>query len=232
MKTEASLNPSQTSTSHRASDMMAWTISPLACLAAMSLMLCGCLNLKPVVDTSRSFVLTPLPATTPALFTSLDSPVVGIGRVDIPEYLQSKRIAVRKGSNEVQYSETLQWAERLDKGIQRALGANIGLLLGSTNVVLSAWRRSDVQAEIYVLVQRFETDERGQAVLEARWRVMNPGAEIALRAGLSRITQAGPPFADNPDGAAAALSDTVANLSREITEALRGLSLSNPAQSK
>jgi uncharacterized lipoprotein YmbA len=87
-------------------------------LIVLALGLSGCLNLKPVADTSRYFALMPLSAAPSA---SSAGPALGIGGVEIPDYLQSKRIALRKGSNEIEYSESLKRAERLDKGIQRVL---------------------------------------------------------------------------------------------------------------
>lgn len=190
-------------------------------LIAMALTLSGCLNLKPTLDESRFFVLTPLAVATPAPSALSERIAVGIGRVDIPEYLQPKRIAVRKGSSEVEYFETLQWAERLDKGFQRVMGANLRSLLPSANMFLSAWRRSDVQVELHVSVQRFESDTQGQSVLEVRWRITNPGAEVTWRTGLSRITKQGPPFATDPDGAVASLNEALGDLSRELAMILR-----------
>lgn len=191
-----------------------------ALLIALAPAFSGCLNLKPVADTGRYFLLTPLSGAPSALCAR---PAVGIGRVEIPDYLRSKGIALRKSTNEIQYSDTLRWAEPLDKGIQRVIGANLSSLLGATNVSLSLWRRSDVQVEVYVAVLRLESDEHGQAVLEARWRVTRPGADIVLRAETSRITRQGPSFAENPDGATATLSQAIADLSHEIAEAVHAL---------
>lgn len=191
-----------------------------ALISALAVTSSGCLNLKPAADTSRYFVLTS-PSDTPV--ASSAGPSVGLGRVEIPDYLQPKRIAIRKGNNEIQYSDTLQWAERLDRGIQRTLRANLASLLGSTNLAMSAWRRSDVQAEVYVSVLRFEADEHGQVILEARWRVMSSGGEKGLHLGTSKITRRGPSFAENPDGATAALSQAITDLSREIAVAVYAL---------
>jgi uncharacterized protein len=196
------------------------TIRWFMVLVASSLGLSGCLNLHPVVDRTRFYVLTPLQTTAADTPVTGHYPAVGIGRVDIPDYLQGKQIAVRKGTDEIEYSETVQWAERLDKGIQRVLGANLAAVLGSTNVVLSAWRRSDVQREIYVSVQRFESNDQGRVELEARWRIMSPGAGGTHGTGLSTITKQGPAPATDPGGAVAAMSEALRDLSREIAAAL------------
>jgi uncharacterized lipoprotein YmbA len=202
---------------------LAKRIQFLSVLAAGTFVLSGCSNLKPVVDRTRFFLLTAQTSPLAGAAISGRSSAIGIGRVDLPDYLLPKQIAQRKGSGEIQYSETRHWAERLDKGLQRVLGANLSSWLGATNVILSAWRRGDVQAEVYVTVQSFESDEKGRVLLEARWQITNPGADVILHGAFSRITKHGSSFADDPDGAAATFSEAVADLSREIAAALRAL---------
>src|SRR4026208_1552930 len=120
-----------------------------AFLIASGLVFSGCLNLQPVAEKTRFYVLSPLQATASGTPANGEYLALGIGRIDVPDYLQPKQIAVRKGNHEIEYSKMLYWAERLDKGIQRALGANLAELLGSTNVVLSAWGRHHVHGEGY-----------------------------------------------------------------------------------
>ncbi|MCI0533905.1 MAG: PqiC family protein [Verrucomicrobiales bacterium] len=196
----------------------------LAAFALSSLALTGCLNLKRVTDPTRFYVLSAMPAGTPGTDGSDRNLALGIGRVDIPAYLFDSRIALRKGAAEIQYSESHQWAERLDKGLQRVLGANLSSLLSSNRVVLSAWQRGEVWAEVYLSVQRFECDEGGQVVLEARWRIATPGGQETLRTASSRIVRPGPTLATNPEGAVGELSQALSDLSREIAAAVQNAS--------
>lgn len=195
------------------------------CLLPVVLALAGCLNLKPVVDSTRFFVLAPVAA------PGVDPPApglnfaVGLARVEIPDYLQPRRMAVRQGNSEIHYLEHLQWGERLDKGLQRSLGASLAALGGPATAVPSAWRRSEVRAEVYVSVQRFECDAQGRATLEARWRITSPGAENLWRAGQTTIIRPGPPLALDPDGAIARLSEALAGLARELATVLGALPL-------
>ncbi len=189
-------------------------------LLAGSLLFFGCSSVRPVVDRTRFYVLTSLPSQPDSITPAGKSLAIGVGRVEVPDYLLPKQIALRRGNGEIHYSETLQWAERLDKGIQRVLGANLASLPGSANQVLTTWRRQDVSAEVYVSVQRCETGEGGEVVLETRWRVASPGAETTWRTGLAQITKKGPALASNPDGAVATLSEALADLSRQIAAAL------------
>ena len=152
-----------------------------------ALSLPGCLSFQPPEDRTRYYILAPLatPAQAPAPVVAgagagPGTPAgwaVGIGRIELPEYLQRKQIAVRRGEHEILYFEGVYWAERPDRAIQRVLGDDLALLLGSHHAVLSSWRRNEVKAEVYVTVQRFESDEQGRVVLEARWRITHPGGE-------------------------------------------------------
>jgi uncharacterized lipoprotein YmbA len=175
----------------------------------------GCINFDQTADPTRFYVLSPLPAkTAPA-----DAPAqlaVGLGRVDLPSYLIDPRIAVRHGTHEIRYSDFHQWAERMDKGLQRVLAANLSRLIASNALVLPTWNRRDVAAELYVSVQQFEADARGHITLEARWRITSPGGEVAWQTEHARIEQPGPSLDSDAEGATAALSAALAELSRQI----------------
>ena len=193
----------------------------LATLALSGLALTSCLNLKQVTDPTRFYVLSAMPAETAATVNPPGDLAVGLGRVDLPDYLLDNRIVLRQGAHEIHYAEYHRWAERLDKGVQRVLGANLSALLPSASVVLSAWRREDVKVEVYVSVQRFEFNERGQVVLEARWRITTPGGEKTWRSHHSQITRQGPVWHADPEGAVGVLSEALADLSRAIATELR-----------
>ena len=113
------------------------------------------------------------------------------------------------------------WAERLDTGIQRVLAANLATLLPTDQIRLSAWRSEDVAAEVYVTIEQFDVDSSGHGVLVAWWRILSPGGEKTLKAGESRLTRQGPSPDADPSGAVATLSDLVADLSRQLAQALK-----------
>ncbi len=182
--------------------------------------LTGCGFLKPAKPTTRYFVLTPMPSTVPATVASKPLPV-GLGKVKLPAYLFDTSFAVRKGTNEVEYLPSVLWAERLDTGCQRALAANLAALLPSDQVRLSAWQSSDVSAEVYVTIEQFDVDARGQGVIAATWRVMAPGGEKTLKTGQCRLARQGPSPQTNPSGAVATLSDLLVELSRQLARALQ-----------
>jgi uncharacterized lipoprotein YmbA len=196
-------------------------LAPLLLAVAASVSLTGCLSfLKPAKSTARHFVLTSLPVAEPAAATR-GSVAVGMGPVKIATYLFNTSVAVRKGTNEIDYLPTSFWAERLDTGLQRVLAANLATLLPTDQIRLSAWQTADVSVEVYVAVEQFDVDARGQGTLVAWWRLLSPGGEKTLKAGQTRLTRQGPlPDAD-PAGAVATLSELAADLSRQLAQAVK-----------
>jgi len=182
----------------------------------------GCTGLKPVAVFERHFVLSPSPlqAMPSELLRSATPPSLGIGPVRIPSYLSRDSFAVRRGANEISYLETVRWAERLDRGGQRVLAANLGALLPTMVLRSSSWASGEVGAVVQVRLDRFDIDTDGVGVLEAEWSVAQPGDERLLRSGQSRHRLQGPPPSVDPDGAVGTLNGLLGRLSEELARAL------------
>ena len=188
---------------------------------ALSAGLTGCLSfLKPAKATARHFVLSTLPTAESAAVSS-SAVAVGVGPVKLAAYLSSTSLAVRRGTNEIDYLPTTFWAERLDTGLQRVLAANLAILLPTDQIRLSAWQNSDVSVEVYVAIDRFEVDTRGQGTIVAWWRILSPGGEKTLKAGECRLARQGPAPQTDPSGAVATLSELAAELSRQVAQAVK-----------
>lgn len=183
--------------------------------------LTGCRFLKPARSTARYFVLTPLAGPGAAGAPDRAPLAVGVGQVKLPAYLLEKSLAVRQGTNEIEYLPSAFWPERLDHGLQRVLAANLSTLLRTDRIRLSAWRSEDVSVEVYVVLERFDVDSSGHGELIAWWRVLSPGGEKTLQAGESRLARQGPPPASDPGGATATLSDLAGELSQVLAQAIR-----------
>ena len=188
---------------------------------ALSVSLTGCFSfLKPAKPTARHFVLSSLPAAAPAAAPS-GGLAVGVGPVKLAAYLFNTSLAVRKGTNEIDYLPSVFWAERLDTGLQRVLAANLATLLPSDQIRLSAWQNSDVSAEVYILVEQFDVDTGGQGVIVAWWRILSPGGDKTLKSGECRLSRQGPAPDADPSGAVATLSELAADLSRQVAQAVK-----------
>lgn len=205
------------SPSVRISFWLSLLLAPVLCLG-----LTGCLNfLKPAKGTARYFVLTPLPANEAKVEkTKANLFAVGVGRVKIPDYLLDTSLAVRRGTNEIDYLLLSVWAERLDSGLQNTLAANLATLLPTDQIRLSDWQSDDISLEVHISIEQFDVNAQGTGVLVAWWRVVSPGGEKTLKAGNSRFTRKGPSPDTDPSGAVATLSELVVDLSRQLSEAV------------
>jgi uncharacterized lipoprotein YmbA len=196
-------------------------LARLVLALAAGLSLTGCFGfLKPAKSTARHFVLTPI-ATAASTAAPRGSMAVGVGPVKLAAYLFDTSLAVRKGTNEIDYLPASFWAERLDTGLQRVLAANLATLLPTDQIRLSAWQSADVSVEVYVAIEQFDVDTRGEGVLTAWWRLLSPGGEKTLKAGECRRTRQGPSPDVDPSGAVATLSELAADLSRQLAQAVK-----------
>lgn len=174
------------------------------------LALAACSSLKPVVDRSRFFVLTEVKCAHSEAGSA--APAIGIAKVELPEYLRSRPIAVRVGNDEIKLSDTYFWAERLDASIPRILARDMSL----TNVYFSAWKRDAVALEIYLAVEEFDISETGTATLRVRYRITTPAGSQTLYSDVAEFSRHGASLADNPSVAVESLAGVISDLSCEI----------------
>jgi len=194
----------------------------LLATSALCATITGCFS--PHTVATRHFVLTAAPAAKTAS-TGLR---LGVGVVKMPDYLLSSSLAVRKSADEVGYSETAVWAEPLDKGFGRVLAADLSTMIPTDQVRLGAWRVEDVELEVHVTVEQFDVDQAGKGTLVAWWRITAPGGAMVLKSGQARLTKDGQSPATSAQNIAATLSELVADLSRQLAQALKETPVASP----
>jgi len=192
-----------------------------ACVAAA-----GCSPLAPQPDRSKFFILTPLSegatsAATPAS-TAGNSPLtIGIGPIDFPDYLRRLEVVTRSSPNQLDLSAEKRWGEPLDKNFERVLGENLAQLLNTQQIEKYPWpRKTQVDYQVSIDVQRFETSTDGQSQLVARWVIKDGGTGKDLAASQ---TTASAPVGSGETGASIALSSDLGTLSREIASRIAEL---------
>jgi uncharacterized protein len=187
----------------------------LAVLAA-GLTLAGCADTPP----TRFYTLSPLedaPGGTPP--ANLPELTVGVGPVTLPPYLDRPQLVTRAGGNRMVLADFDSWVEPLQGMFTRVLGENLALLLGTDDVLLLPQNRDfALDRQVEVDVTRFDVDDAGNAVLDAKWWVYGRNGEKLLRSGRSTITE--PAKADDYTAAAGALSDALGAMSQEIAHAI------------
>jgi uncharacterized lipoprotein YmbA len=139
--------------------------------------------------------------------------------VRLPELLQRPQMVMAKGAGTLGLSETHHWGNPLDQDMQRVLVADLGLLLGSDEVVASPYGdRVAAAYRVELDVRSCEAGPGGELTLDAVWMVTRPGSSLAILLRRSVLRE---PLPDpGPDALAAAHSRILAALSREIATAL------------
>lgn len=179
----------------------------------------ACSALAPRPDPSRFFTLTPI-ADAPPAAGALSGRVLGIGPITFPRYLERPELVTRVGPNEVRNATSDYWAGSLAKQFESTLAQNLQNLAAPASIVIYPWYAStppDVIVEIDVIQLERATD--GEAHLVARWRMKKGRPATVVRAAESTLLR---PAAADPASTAAALSELLGQLSREIAGAMAG----------
>ena len=187
----------------------------------------GCSVLSPQPDRSEFFILSPVSDSAGMAAKSASSSpdsqlTIGVGPVDFPDYLKRLPVVTRVAPNRIELSDERRWAETLDKNFVRVLSENLAALLDTQRIEKYPWSlRTNVDYQVEIDVQRFETTSDGQTQLIANWIVRDGHGGKILYA--SRTTPGRPA---GPDGvsASAALSGDLATLSKEIAARIIELS--------
>jgi uncharacterized lipoprotein YmbA len=184
-------------------------------LLAGALLVASCSPLGPLPNHNKFFLLSPLsPEGISRAATSLDQQIaIGIGPIDFPDYVKRPEVVTRTAPNRIDVSEENRWAGPLDKNFTRVLSENLSTLLNTQRVQFYPWSRiTPVDYQVVVNVEQFDSDGK-QATLIARWSIRDGHDDKELYA---TETTTNAPVAAGAEGPSAALSATVATLSREI----------------
>jgi len=139
-----------------------------------------------------------------------------------------------KAPSELHVDEFLRWSEPLDAGITRTLAENLAALLPEHRVIRHPWPgAAELRCRVAVELGVFGQQQDGEIRLEGRWALLHAKAQHAL-AFHSVSLRRGPLGADaaaDPRASVEAMSELVADLSREIATAVRGLPVEEPESS-
>ncbi|MDX6751650.1 PqiC family protein [Geminicoccaceae bacterium 1502E] len=181
---------------------------------ALPLLATACASSQP----TRFYTLAPItePGSKPVERTR--DLLVEVGPVSLPAYLDRTQIVTRLTPTRVDLSDTHSWVEPLDGLAARTVAESLSVILGSDQVLL--WpQQGDVAADYRLEMQvlRFDTDEAGKALLDARWLLFDADGTEPVAVRRERIEEQ----AQEPAGyeeRVAAMSRALALLSRRVAE--------------
>lgn len=160
---------------------MTSTLKKIAGCLCLSLWLTACGSSPP----SNFYRLTPAVVPTPGN----QQPSLGIGPVDIPEFLDRNAMVYTRDGNQLSITGTERWAEPLDIGIKRVVGLNLSQLLHSENLRFFPWDvRQAPDYGVRITVLDLDASD-GRATLVADWQVYSPGNDSVISRRISQFSQ-------------------------------------------
>ena len=171
---------------------------------------------------ARLYVLTSLPRAESVAPTAGGRALsIGIGPVELPQYVNRSQIVTGQQSSELHSAVSAQWAEPLQDGFTRVLAENLSLLLATDRVALFPWKTFAPEYQVVVEVTHFLGQTGGEVSLVALWSILNKDGREALVSKKSSFRES--TGSSEYEALAAAMSRTVAALSRDIATALLAL---------
>lgn len=174
----------------------------------------GCGTTKP----SRFYALNPV---TKALSGEpADGPSVGIGPVRVARYLDRSQIVRQKNTNELEIDEFNRWLEPLDDSVARVLALNLSTMVPTSEIHRVPWRQSTtIEFQVIVNVMQFHADANNRVLFTASWSLLDGKGTELVPSNLTVLSGQ----ADDAEytSLAAAMSEILAQFSREIAQAIQ-----------
>lgn len=148
--------------------------------------------------------------------SAAELPILGIGPLRMPEYLERSQMVTRGEGSEMLVADFHRWAEPLDQAIHRTLASNVDSLVETATVIAFPYNALiNVDYRLVGRIERFDADLNGLAVLVVQWTVGESDGTVLLSPRRtryeSRVARPG-----DPGSNAKAMSDTIAQFSRDI----------------
>jgi uncharacterized lipoprotein YmbA len=184
----------------------------LALVLSLSPLLTGCGSSPP----NNYYVLSAHEFAAP----SGEAPAVGVGPIEIPEYLSRENLVYNRVDNSLQIADESLWAEPLTDGVQRVLALNMAGLLNTQSVQFFPWhpkRAPDYGVKINILQLEAGAQD---AYLTAEWLVYRPENSESVSRRISRLQVTLAAGSTQPEQITGAYSSLLFQLSEIIAAAV------------
>jgi uncharacterized lipoprotein YmbA len=185
-------------------------------LSCWLLSLAGCIGGS--TPPAQFYLLEPLGADGGIPASEGIKPVVALGPVRIPRYVDRPQIVTASGKNAYQLSEMNRWAESLDDNISRVLAQNLSRLAAVDTVPANSSNRGrQAQLRVSVNILEFHVNPAGQAGLTSQWQILRGADTVVSRQAAYRS----PASTTDYRVMVTALNDCLNQMSRELAGTLR-----------
>ena len=142
---------------------------------------------------------------------------VGVGPVELPEYLARPHILVQAGNSRVVADRSHRWAGALQKNFTDVLTTNIGHRLARGDVAIYPWESPrTVDRQVVIQVTRFIASG-DRVFLDARWRILNRNGNQVRSETISLVENTD---GQDYDAIVSAMSRLVGRFADRIVQAL------------
>jgi uncharacterized lipoprotein YmbA len=185
-------------------------------LAGLFGLLTGCIG--GATPPSQFYLLEPLRDSESGTSAVSGKPVVALGPVKIPRYVDRPQIVTATGRNAYRLSELNRWAEALDDNIGRVLAQNLSRLASVDTVPANGSSHArQAQLRVSVAILEFHVNPEGQAGLTAQWRIARGEEGIQVR----QVSYRAPASISDYQVMVTALNDCLNRMSRELAASVR-----------
>jgi uncharacterized protein len=154
--------------------------------------------------------------------TKPSSLFIGLGPVTLPKYLDRPQIVTKTSAHEVELAEFHKWAEPLSENVSHVLAENLSALLSTDRIQQYPWKSSTpVDYQIAVDVLQFDGTMGGEAVLVARWSLLDDDEKKMFTTKKMHVTHN--PTNQDYEALVEAMSQNLLDLSLGIAEAIKAL---------
>jgi uncharacterized lipoprotein YmbA len=147
---------------------------------------------------------------------------LGIGPITIPDSLKRSQVVTRQHENQYTFDEFNRWAGVLELDISTVVGDNLGALLGVEKIGFFPWMHHfSPTYRVVIDIQRLDGSLDSDAVLGARWAVVDASGEDFLAGGKTVFRQ----DLESPGYASLVKAESllVAELSKQVAGEINGL---------
>ncbi len=142
-----------------------------------------------------------------------------IGPIRVNSFLVQGPIVKQRSLHSAYLLEQHHWAGNLNEILSQTLTQNLIFELGSEKIYSYPDASSNMGLRLAVSFSHFEEDNDGNAILQARWKLLSNADQSVLSSGSTIKTRS--PDGSDYDALAKALSLCLADLSREIATGVR-----------
>lgn len=188
--------------------------------SSILLALSGCASTEP----SRFYTLNSLAdeKISPQASEKISQVSIGIGPIEVPDYLDRPQIVIRSGLNEIKVSEHDRWAGSLSENITMVIRENLSFLIGTERVFAYPWdSSSDIDYKVSIKIIRLEGIPGDHVTLKALWTVSSRKENKEIITHVSDIKEK--LNASGYDEMVAVMSRNFATLSREIAREIKAI---------